>query len=543
MSEVPRPLVGAARAVDERVGGAGFLSRAMKKVFPDHWSFLLGEIAMYSFFILIVTGVFLTLFFRPSTSEVVYHGSYPPLRGVAMSEAYDSTLNISFDVRGGLLMRQIHHWATIVFLAGIAVHMLRNFFTGAFRKPRELNWLIGVVLFILAMLNGLFGYSLPDDLLSGTGLRILEGVMVALPVVGSYLVMLLFGGQFPGQDIIPRLFTIHVLLIPGILLALIPLHAVVLTWRQTHTQFPAKGRTNRTVQGYPFFPVFVAKTTAFFLWVFGTLALLSTFFQINPIWLFGPYDPAAISAGSQPDWYMGWLEGALRIMPSWEINAFGHTLPLSVLIPALAVPGLLFTGLALYPFAERWITGDTQLHNLLDRPRDMPARTGVGMAGVTFYGVMWAAGGNDVIAYKLDLPLYATTWFFRIAILAGPVLAYIVARRICLELQRRDRDLLTHGVETGIIKQTPAGGYIEVERPSTEEEAAVLTARRVPATLALPGPDQAGVLPPAARSPLGRLRIRLRVALNHAYTADMLPPPNGHPGHEHPGHEHKDSKP
>src|SRR4051794_9186995 len=286
-------LAGTGRALDERLGGAPFLSKAMRKAFPDHWSFLLGEIALYSFLIILLTGVYLTLFFEPSMGEVVYNGSYVPLRGVKMSEAYASTLDITFEVRGGLLVRQMHHWATILFLAAILIHMLRNFFTGAFRKPRELNWVIGVALFTLVLLNGLFGYSLPDDLLSGTGLRILEGVMLSLPVVGTYATTFLFGGEFPGDDLIPRLFTIHVLLIPGILLALIPLHAVVLTWRQTHTQFPGKGSTNTTVKGYPFFPVFIAKTTTYLLWVAGVVTLLATFLQINPIWLFGPYDPSA----------------------------------------------------------------------------------------------------------------------------------------------------------------------------------------------------------------------------------------------------------
>jgi quinol-cytochrome oxidoreductase complex cytochrome b subunit len=334
MKTRPKSLARAANELDERVGGARFLSKAMRKAFPDHWSFLLGEIAMYSFAIILVTGVFLTFFFTPSMNEVVYQGTYRPLHGLHMSEAYASALNISTDVRGGLLVRQIHHWATILFLAAIVAHMLRNFFTGAFRKPRDLNWMIGVVLFMLVLLNGLFGYSLPDDLLSGTGLRILAGVILAIPVVGTYLSFFLFGGEFPGEILIQRLFTIHILLIPGLLLALLPLHAVVLTWRQTHTQFPGKGSTNHTVRGYPFYPVFIAKTAAFFLWVLGVTTLLATFFQINPIWLFGPYDPAAISAGSQPDWYMGFMEGALRLMPSWEINAFGHTLSMSVLIAA-----------------------------------------------------------------------------------------------------------------------------------------------------------------------------------------------------------------
>ncbi|MGI5324290.1 cytochrome bc1 complex cytochrome b subunit [Actinomadura nitritigenes] len=515
-----KALAAGGRAVDDRLGGAAFARRALRKAFPDHWSFLLGEIAMYSFVIIVLTGVFLTLFFVPSMNETVYDGSYGPLKGVRMSEAYASALHISFDVRGGLLMRQIHHWATDVFMAAITVHLLRNFFTGAFRKPRELNWLIGIVLFMLVMVNGLFGYSLPDDLLSGTGIRILEGVLASVPLVGSYLVMFVFGGEFPGTDIIPRLYVVHILLIPGVLLALIPLHAVVLTWRQTHTQFPGKGSTNTTVRGYPFFPVFIAKTTAFFLWVFGVTALLAAFFQINPIWLFGPYDPAAISSGSQPDWYMGWLEGSLRMMPAWEIDAWGHTVPMSVLVPALGVPGLLFTGLAAYPFVERWVTGDTRVHHLLDRPRDVPARTGIGMGGVVFYGVLWAAGGNDVIADRFDVPLFWTTWFFRFAIILGPVLAYAVAYRVCLGLQRRDLGLVRHGLETGVIRRLPGGEYIEVERHLPAEETAQITDDRPPAAVSLARPDTKGVEPPERRSGLGRVRI----ALNRRFVHDLAGP-------------------
>lgn len=525
------------RGLDERLGGAGFLKKALRKVFPDHWTFLLGEIAMYSFVIIIASGIFLTFFFKPVSSDVVYHGSYLPLRGLRMSEAYESTLRISFDIRGGLLVRQIHHWATIVFLAAIAIHMLRNFFTGAFRKPRELNWVLGVILFMLVMLNGLFGYSLPDDLLSGTGIRILEGVLLSIPVVGAYLTLFLFGGVFPGNEIIPRLFTIHVLLIPGILLALIPLHAVVLTWRQTHTQFPGEGRSNRVVVGKPFWPSFMLKTLAFQMWVFAAIAFLSTFFQINPIWLFGPYTPGSISAGSQPDWYMGWLEGALRIMPAWEIDAWGHTVPLSVLIPALVVPGFIFTSLALYPFLERWATGDHAVHHQLDRPRDVPARMGFGMAGVTFFGVLWLAGGNDIIAKTFHIPLFGTTWFFRIAVIVGPLVAFEVSRRIALGLQRGDRAVLTHGVETGEIVRRASGEYAERERPASASERALLRARRLPSSLSLPRAVD-GVEPKATRRPTTRLRFRL----NRLYRADIEPlPSDGH--EEHPAIEREKPAP
>ncbi|SEG78334.1 menaquinol-cytochrome c reductase cytochrome b subunit precursor [Thermomonospora echinospora] len=506
------------RAVDDRYGGAKFGAKAIKKAFPDHWSFLLGEIALYSFAILVLTGVFLTFFFRPSATEMIYHGSYAPLNGVRMTEAYASTLDLSFDVRGGLLMRQVHHWATLIFLAAILAHMLRNFFTGAFRKPREGNWVIGVVLFLLVLLNGLFGYSLPDDLLSGTGVRILAGVLLALPLVGSYLTMFVFGGEFPGDAFIPRLFTVHVLLIPGILAALIPLHAVVLTWRQTHTTFPGRGATDTTQKGYPFFPVFVAKTTAYLFWTFGVIALLATFFQINPVWLYGPYDPGAISAGSQPDWYMGFLDGSLRLMPGWEIDFLGHTLPMSVLIPALVIPGLLFTGLIVYPWLERWVTGDHEVHNVLDRPRDVPVRTGIGIGGVVFYGVLWLAGASDIIAKTFHVPLYGTIWFFRIALLVGPVIGYFVAYRICLGLQRRDRAMLEHGVETGVIVMAPDGKFGELEAPLSRDLASPLVERRRPTALPLSRPELPGVRAPRAR---GGLTTRFRMELNQIFIRDL----------------------
>ncbi|MGP3956797.1 cytochrome bc1 complex cytochrome b subunit [Nonomuraea sp. 3N208] len=496
-----------ARALDDRIGGAAFLKKAMRKVFPDHWTYLLGEIALYSFVVVLLTGVFLTFFYKPAMQEVVYNGAYVPLRGVRMSAAYASTLEISFEVRGGLLMRQMHHWATLVFLAAIVAHLLRNFFTGAFRKPRDLNWLIGVLLFVLVMFNGLFGYSLPDDLLSGAGLRILHGVTLSIPLVGTYLAAFLFGGEFPGDDIISRLYSLHVLLIPGLLLLLIPLHAVVLTWRQTHTQFRAKGLSDRVVRGAPFFPAFMAKTTVFFLWVLGVVALLATVFQVNPIWLYGPYVPSTVSAGSQPDWYMGFLEGALRIMPPWELTLFGYTVTMSVLIPALVAPGLLFTALAVYPFAERWITRDNAIHHLLDRPREAPTRVGIGIAGIVYYGVLWLAGGNDLIASTFHISLNATTWIFRVAFVAGPVLGFLVARRIAIGLRSRDRHTAAHGVETGVIVRGPDGGFAEVERPVTEEEAAVLVPPAPPA------------LPPAPNGDVpAPVRHRIRDAAQRSWT-------------------------
>jgi ubiquinol-cytochrome c reductase cytochrome b subunit len=499
---VERALEGTGGWLDDRFHGARGFRVFFRKIFPDHWTFLLGEIALYSFVILLLTGTFLTLFFQPSMTEVVYHGSYHNLDGVRMSEAYASTLNISFDVRGGLLMRQIHHWAADLFVAAILAHMLRIFFTGAYRKPREVNWLIGIVMFTLALLEGLFGYSLPDDLLSGTGLRITEGVLLSIPIVGTYLQFFLFGGPFPGNDIIPRLYIIHVLLIPGLLLALITAHLFIM-FHQKHTQMPGKGRTDTNVIGAPMYPYFMAKTGAFFFFIFGVLALAATFAQVNPIWLYGPYTPVGISAGSQPDFYMGFLEGSLRMFPNWTWDLAGHTVPWNVLVPALLPLGLIMTGAALWPFIEQWATGDRREHHVNDRPRNAPTRTAIGIAAVTFYGILWLEGANDVIADHLDISLYLTTEIARYAIFIGPVLAYMITKRICLGLQRKDLHMLQHGVETGIIHQLPSGEYVEQTRPLTEDEIAELDVRR-PERL----PIEAGGVPPRGmRGGLGRLKL------------------------------------
>ncbi len=522
--EVPKPLSGTGGWLDDRFHGARGFRVLMRKVFPDHWSFMLGEIALWSFVILLLTGTFLSLFFIPSMNDVVYHGSYVKLDGIKMSEAYQSTLNISFDVRGGLLMRQIHHWAADLFMAALMAHMLRVFFTGAYRKPREINWLIGIVLFTLGLLEGLFGYSLPDDQLSGAGLRILEGVLQGIPIVGTYLAFFLFGGPFPGSDIIPRLYILHVLLIPGILLGLITAHLFIM-FHQKHTQMPAKGNTEKNVVGQPFFPYFLAKGGAWFFFIFAGLVLLATFAEINPVWLYGPYTPVAISSASQPDFYMGLLEGSLRIMPAWELNFLGHTVTLSVLIPALLPLGLVLTGAAFWPFFEQWATGDKAFHNINDRPRNAPIRTATGMATITFYGVMWAEGANDVLADKFSVPLYTITWIARVMIFVGPAIAFIVTRRICMGLQRKDREMLLHGYESGIIRQLPNGEFIEVHKPLNEEARAVLEAKTVPALMPGPGSeDENGVPPPHSHGVLGRAKA----IANRAFAETIVIETNGH---------------
>ena len=422
------------RAVDERVGGAPWVRKALDHVFPDHWSFMLGEAAAYSFIILVLTGVYLTLFYDASLQDVVYRGQYAPLHGLTMSGAYASVVKISFDVRAGLVIRQIHHWAALVFLAVLVVHAARVFFTGAFRKPRELNWMIGITMLILALANGFAGYSLVDDLLSGIGLRIAYSIGESIPLVGVWLVGLFFGGEFPGQEYLGRLYIVHVLIVPALIATLLSVH-LALVWRQKHTQFPGPGRTERNVVGSRLFPTYATRSLSLFLGLFAILAALGGLAQINPIWLWGPYEPSATTTAAQPDWYVGWLEGALRLFPPWEVRAFGYTIP-NPFFPAVLMPGLFFVGMYAYPFVERRLTGDRGSHELLDRPREHPVRTATGAAVLAYFVVIFVAGSQDVIASKADLSVQTLVWVLRTAAFVLPVATWLVTFSWCRGLAR-----------------------------------------------------------------------------------------------------------
>ncbi|MGQ4328380.1 cytochrome bc1 complex cytochrome b subunit [Streptomyces hayashii] len=525
---------------DGRLGLYTLAKANLRKVFPDHWSFMLGEICLYSFLVLLLTGVYLTLFFEPSSAEVVYHGTYVPLNGVTMTKAYESTLHISFDVRGGLLIRQIHHWAALVFVTGMLVHMMRVFFTGAFRKPREVNWLFGWLLLFLGILTGLTGYSLPDDLLSGTGVRFADGAILSVPIVGTYLSFFLFGGEFPGHDIISRFFPIHVLLLPGIMLGLVVAH-LILVFFHKHTQYPGPGRDQKSVVGMPFMPVYMAKAGGFFFLVFGVLAVMGAIASVNPVWAFGPYRPDLVTTGAQPDWYLGFSEGLIRVMPGWEINAWGHTLELGVLIPFSLFP-LILLAIGLYPFVEAWITGDRREHHILDRPRNAPVRTGLGAAWLALYAVLLVGGGNDIVATHLHLSINAITWFVRVSVFAAPVIVFTVTKRICLGLQRRDRDKVLHGRETGTIRRLPHGEYVEVHEPLGQGALFTLTQHEQSPPYAIGTlVDHNGVRRPVTVSQ--RVRARLARAMFGADSHIPKPTPEEYreltAGHGHgTGHGH-----
>ena len=459
------PLQAALDGADLRYRSARGLRVAMNKVFPTHWSFMLGEAALYSFLILLLSGVYLTLFFDPSMGETVYTGVFDKMRNVPMSRAYASALHISFDVRGGLLVRQIHHWAALIFLLSMMLHMMRVFFTGAFRKPREANWIIGVLLLVLGMAEGFMGYSLPDDLLSGTGLRAVSAFVLSIPVIGTWMHWAVFGGDYPGDIVIPRFYSLHILVIPGLILALIGLH-VGLVWFQKHTQFPAPRATENNVVGVRVLPTFAAKAGGFFAIVTGVIAVMGGVLQINPIWNLGPYNPAQVSAGIQPDLYMGFLDGMVRIWPAWEVrNLFGHYQIPAVFFPAILGATVLMILVISYPFIERKFTKDHAIHNLLQRPRDVPVRTSLGVAFLAFYILNLINGANDLFAFKLDISLNVMTWVGRIGSIVLPILTYVITYRLCLGLQHTDRAVLEHGIETGIIKRLPSGQFIEVHQP------------------------------------------------------------------------------
>ena len=456
-----------ANYIDERTSISGLVKELGRKIFPDHWSFMLGEVAIYSFVAILLSGTFLTLFFDPSMVEVHYEGSYDALKGIEMSAAYASSLDITFDIRGGLLMRQVHHWAALLFVASIGLHMLRVFFTGAFRKPRELNWVIGFVLFILAMAEGFTGYSLPDDLLSGNGLRIIDGMVKGIPLIGTWTSYLLFGGEFPGTVIVGRLYVLHIMLLPAILIAALGVHLLLMVINK-HTQFAAPGRTNDNVVGVPVMPLFAAKAGGFFFIVFGVIVLIASTITINPIWNYGPYDPSPVSAGTQPDWYIGFADGALRLVPpGWEFVLFDHTWTISVLAP-LAVIGVFILLVMFYPFIEAWITGDKREHHIADRPRNAPTRTAIGAAGVTFYAVLWAAASSDIIATHFKLTIEGVTHALQALLILGTLAAYLITKRVCLALQAKDREIVLHGVESGRIVRMPGGEYIEVHEKLDE---------------------------------------------------------------------------
>lgn len=453
-----------ARGAERRFQVAGLLRHQINKVFPWHFSFFWGELALYSFVVLLGSGIVLTLFFVPSLDQVTYQGSYAPTYGLEASRAWVSTMQISVDVHGGLFLRQLHHWAALVFLAAIMLHMARIFFTGAYRAPREINWFLGVVMLVVAIFEGYLGYSMLDDLLSGTGVRIFSGIVLSVPVIGTWVHWMIFQSPFPGEIYVERFFIAHVLLLPGILLALIALHLAVV-WYQKHTHFKGPRAREGNVVGNRTLPVFAMHSVATLLGTLGVLGLLAGTAQINPIFHWGPYTPAQVSNGSQPDWYALWLIGSLKLFPPADLSVGGrYTVP-GGFWSGVLVPVVLILLLFAWPLIDRLRDSDRELHNVLDRPRDDPGRTAIGAMALTLFGVLTLAGTDDISATVFSIPLEALRWTERAAVFVLPPLVFVVTRRLCRRLQRSDRDALAGGIATGLVDQPVEGAYRSVQQP------------------------------------------------------------------------------
>jgi ubiquinol-cytochrome c reductase cytochrome b subunit len=453
-----------ARWIDDRIGGSAFAESALSKIFPDHWSFMLGEIALYSFVVLVITGIFLTFFFDPSIAETTYNGSYQPLQGTTMSEAYRSVVELSYDVRAGLVMRQAHHWAAIVFIAAVVVHLLRVFFTGAFRRPREINWIVGVTLLVLALFNGFTGYSLPDDLLSGTGLRIAYSVALSVPVVGTWIAFLIFGGEFPAEAIIPRLFVTHILLVPGAIVALLSVH-LALIWRQKHSDFAVRGRRESNVVGPKLWPTYAAFSTGLFFAVSSVIMAMGGLVQVNPVWVYGPFRVSEVPSPAQPDWWLGWLEGALRIFPPWEIRALSYEIP-NPFYPGVLMPTVTFGALFLWPFLEARFTGDRGPHHLLDRARDHPVRTAFGITALSFFVLLQLAASNDLLAHRFSASVATISWTFRILVPVLPLVLGYATYRLMTALKASGVERFAELPMRAVLQPSGDGA----ERPEEEHE-------------------------------------------------------------------------
>lgn len=487
------------------------LERAVRqRAVPNHWTNLLGVVSAACIVTIFITGFVLMFAYTPASETTTYDGPYLPLHGAEVSLAFDSTMRVSFEMPGGLLIRQAHHWAALLLPASLILQLLSTFFTGGFRRPRRGLWLLLFLIFVVSLIGGWSGYALPDDLLSGTGLRITEGVALGIPFIGTWAASALFGGPFP-SDVIEHLYPIHAFVVPGLLLALLLLRAIA-SWHHKPPQFPGAGRSDDNIIGRALFPDAATRGFGLFLVVIGLLAAISGTVTVNPVWLYGPASPGDASAGSQPDWYTGFLDGALRLIPpGWEFVWLDRTWALAVLVP-LAATTVFLVSVAIYPFVEEWVSGDYEDHHLLDRPRNAATRTAIGVAGVVFFGALWLAAGADLISTHFHVAFEHVIHALQAVAILGPAAGFFIAHRICLALQRKDRELLEHGVETGRIVRLPGGEYVEVHRPLSDEERARIGAPAQFSPVAL-SPDERGVLSVSAR---------VRVRLSRFFFADHI---------------------
>ncbi|AXG10751.1 cytochrome b [Haloplanus rubicundus] len=390
---------------DSRLGveeGQEFLGKA----FPAEDSFLLGEVALFCFLFLVLSGVFLGFFYEPSTSDVEYDGSVAEYQGEEMPEAFVSVLHITYTVPFGMFIRRLHHWAAHLFVASIGLHMLRVFFTGAYRNPREPNWVVGTGLAVLAMGAAYTGYALPFDEFAATATSIGYNLTVSVPLIGDFLGAIVFGGQFPTSATIPRLYFLHVLVIPAAIAVGLAVHMAILI-RQKHTEAPrdgdvrAGGRTvdeddDSVIVGLPAVPNQTAVSAVVFFLTAATLSALAGFLPVHNVAEYGPNDPAATPELIMPDWFLMWVYGFLKLLPTWLSFSVGPVHVSTEFIGGIVLPGLVFAAVVAWPFVDR----TEEIHFTAD-PLDRPLPTAVGVAAVAFIMIASIAGMNNILASQV----------------------------------------------------------------------------------------------------------------------------------------------
>jgi ubiquinol-cytochrome c reductase cytochrome b subunit len=429
------------RFFDERLGSAAFVRAACAKIYPDHWSFYLGEFALYCFMLLVITGIWLTFVYDPSPTA-----------------AYPSVLALGRSDPTGYLIRQVHHWSAVVFVAAIIIHMARIFFTAAFRKPREINWVVGVLLLVLASLTGFTGYSLPNDALSGTGLRIGMSVALSVPLIGAWASNLINGGAYPGPLLLAHIYTIHVFFLPVLIALLLSLHMGMLVL-QKHTQFQPDASS---VVGRRFFPDYLLRTIASLSITIATIVALAAVVEINPIERFGEYREWLVPNPAAPDWYAGWLDGALRLGPGIEWRIFGHPIP-AVFWPGVVLPGLALTLVLAWPWIDARLTRDTAYHDVLVAPSAAPWRVGVGAALLTAGMVLTLAASDDQQAFAFHVPVADLVAIYRLAFTFGAIAVGFIAAIFAANIRAR-RD--AHGPQPERVVQlvrNAGGGFDETD--------------------------------------------------------------------------------
>lgn len=412
------------RALDARIGFRGSLRTAVRKLFPTHWSFLLGEVALFSFAGLVLSGVYIAFFYTPSTAPVVYDGAYASLSGRTLPEAYASVLRLSVDVPFGEVVRRFHHFSAHLFVASLLLHAARVYFTGAFRRPRELTWWIGLALFGLALLNGFTGYCLPFDMRGGTALRMMMTTLESVPWVGGWLATFVFGAAFPGDVILGRLYIEHVFIGPALIAALIGAH-LFLVVRLSHTNYPAPDRSDALEVGAHAWPEQAARSLTLLFLVFGVIALLSAFFPVEAVEAYGPFQRFSSYPPLSPDWFLMWIEGAYRMLPrQLDFTLIGATFT-NPFYGAIVLPILVFAACALYPLLDaRIYRGETRSEHLLEPWRERPFRTAFGVGGLGFLVFLSLGVLNDVMASAFSVEVRHVNIVWGILTLASPVVLF-----------------------------------------------------------------------------------------------------------------------